>query len=472
MKETMKTLALIAIASLGWLTPALGADAGRPNILFIFADDWGWGDLSCHGHPYVRTPNIDRLAREGTDFHRFTVASGVCSPSRTAVMTGHFPARYNIDGHFAWVPSNARRNMPDWLDTDSLTLPRLLQQAGYATAHYGKWHLANDMIPDSPSPGVYGYDHFGAFNCSGEQMPVHEDSANAIRFIENSHRTGKPFFINLWIHEPHTPFHVIPKYRWRFRKSDLEEPDEIYASVLSHADDRIGEVLDALDRLSLTDNTLVIFSSDNGPARGRAGAELSLTYDTATGAGFGSAASKGITAGRKGYKASLFEGGINVPFIARWPGKIAAGEVNQRSMISAVDLLPTFCEIAGATLPASYRPDGISQLRQLMGDESDGRSHPLFWKMKGRGRPGQADSFHWVEYCIVHRNWKMVSNEDSSYVELYDIVSDAYEKEDVKESHPDVVSELTEMLQNWKSTLPASPDPKNFSSLRKSEPGQ
>ena len=134
----------------GW---APAADA-NPNIVFIFADDWGWGDLGCHGHPYLRTPNIDRLAREGTDFHRFTVASGVCSPSRTAVMTGHFPARYNIDGHFAWVPSNARRNMPDWLDTDCITLPRLLQGAGYATAHFGKWHLANDMIPDSPSPSA------------------------------------------------------------------------------------------------------------------------------------------------------------------------------------------------------------------------------------------------------------------------------------------------------------------------------
>ena len=95
----------------------IGKAAERPNIVFIFADDWGWGDLSCHGHPYVKTPNIDRLAKEGTDFHRFTVASGVCSPSRTAVITGHFPARYNIDGHFAWVSSNARRNMPDWLDT-------------------------------------------------------------------------------------------------------------------------------------------------------------------------------------------------------------------------------------------------------------------------------------------------------------------------------------------------------------------
>ena len=132
------------------------AEKTTPNIVFIFADDWGWGDLGCHGHPYLKTPNIDRLAKEGTDFHRFTVASGVCSPSRTAVMTGHFPARYNIDGHFAWVPSNQRRNMPDWLDTKAPLLPKFLKKAGYSTAHYGKWHLANDMIPDAPFLTEYG----------------------------------------------------------------------------------------------------------------------------------------------------------------------------------------------------------------------------------------------------------------------------------------------------------------------------
>ena len=280
----MKSSCLVAIALVCLLTSFAAADSPRPNIVFIFADDWGWGDLSCHGHPYVKTPNIDRLAREGTDFHRFTVASGVCSPSRTAVMTGHFPARYNIDGHFAWVPSNAKRNMPDWLDTDTVTLPRLLQGAGYATAHFGKWHLANDMIPDSPSPGEYGYDAYGAFNCSGEQMPVHEDAEHAIEFIQKSHQADQPFFVNLWIHEPHTPFHVLPKYRWRFRDSGLDENDEIYAAVLSHADDRIGEVLETLDRLDLVDNTLVIFSSDNGPARSRPGTPLALSYDTATGA--------------------------------------------------------------------------------------------------------------------------------------------------------------------------------------------
>jgi hypothetical protein len=158
----------------------LGFAAQRPNILFIFADDWGWGDLSCHGHPYVKTPNIDRLAKEGTDFHRFTVASGVCSPSRTGVMTGHFPARYNIDGHFAWVPSNTKRGMPDWLDPSAVTIPKLLQKAGYATAHYGKWHLANDMIPDSPTPAEYGYDEYGA-NARPRRRHAHQRLHRKIR---------------------------------------------------------------------------------------------------------------------------------------------------------------------------------------------------------------------------------------------------------------------------------------------------
>jgi len=285
----MKLTTLLFFCLLG-LAQLLSA---KTNIVFIFADDWGWGDLSCHGHPYVKTPNIDRLAKEGTDFTRFTVASGVCSPSRTAVMTGHFPARYNIDGHFAWVPSNAKRGMPDWLDTEAPSLPRMLQKAGYRTAHFGKWHLANNMIPDSPVPSAYGYDAYGAFNCAGEQMPVHEDAMHATKFIRSAHKEGKPFFVNLWLHEPHTPFHTVPKYEWRFRHLE-NEADRIYASVLSHADDRIGEILDTLDDLGLAEDTLVIFSSDNGPARASNPTELSLMYDTATGAGWGIRASKAL----------------------------------------------------------------------------------------------------------------------------------------------------------------------------------
>ncbi|KAA5539187.1 sulfatase-like hydrolase/transferase [Roseiconus nitratireducens] len=441
--------------------------AERPNILLILADDWGWGDLGCHGHPYVKTPNIDRLAKEGTDFYRFTVASGVCSPSRTAIMTGHFPARYNIDGHFAWVPSNAKRGMPDWLSPQAPLLPRFLQQVGYATAHFGKWHLSNDMIPDSPLPSEYGYDRYDAFNCAGEQMPVHADAENAIAFIEECHRHDKPFFINVWMHEPHTPFHVVPKYRWRFQ--DLPERDNIYASVLSHADDRIGELLKTLDRLRLADDTLVIFSSDNGPARAARPTELELMYDTATGAGFGIAASKGTTGGRKGYKAALFEGGIGVPFIARWPGKIAAGKVDRTSMISAVDLLPTFCELAGAELPLDYQPDGISQVKALTGTQTSTREKPLFWRMQSAWPIPRAKPYHWASYAIVHGQWKMLTNRAGDYRELYNLADDPLEQKDLSKMHPDVTRRLQSEIESWQATLPESPSGGVFSELRTTE---
>lgn len=457
-------LTLLALTSFVSAQDAKVPEA-KPNILFIFSDDWGWGDLGCHGHPYVKTPNIDKLAAEGTDFHKFTVASGVCSPSRAAVLTGHFPARYAIDGHFAWVPSNAKRGMPDWLSPDGPLLPRMLQKAGYATAHYGKWHISNNMIPDSPLPSAYGYDEYGAFNCAGEQMPVHEDSKHAIKFIEKSNAAGKPFFINLWVHEPHTPFHTVPKFRWRFR--DLAEADNIYASVLSHADDRIGEVLDCLDELKIADNTLVIFSSDNGPARGGANAALTLQHDTATGVGYGIGAAKGITGGRKGYKGALFEGGIGVPFIVRWPGKVAAGKVDATSLISAVDLLPTFVEIAGGELPSDYKPDGLSQVKVLKGEAFTKREKPLFWKIGAKARNAKSKSDHWVAYAVVDQQWKLVTTKDMDYIELYDIVADTYEKNDLKKANPEVVAKMTKLLRDWQATLPTEPDPKCFSIERK-----
>jgi len=470
MKANWIQTSLLGIAAVVVIHVSVGsgsivpAHPKQPNILFIFADDWGWGDLGCHGHPYIKTPSIDRLASEGTDFHRFTVACGVCSPSRTAVMTGHFPARYNINGHFAWAKQNARRNMPDWLDPKAPLLSRFLQEGGYATAHFGKWHLSNNMIPDSPLPLEYGFDAYGAFNCAGEQMPVHEDARNAIAFIEKAHREGNAFFINLWLHEPHTPFHTLPKYRWRFQH--LEEADNIYASVLSHADDRIGEVLDALDRLGLTENTLVIFSSDNGPARAALPTEPQLMYDTATGAGYGIGAAKGVTGGRRGYKAALFEGGIGVPFIARWPGKIAAGKVDDTSLFSAVDLLPTFCQVAGVKLPSSYTPDGVSQMSTLLGKGKSKREKPLFWKYDSPWPAHKNTPDHWVSYAIVDQNWKLVANRDANYMELYDISTDPYEKHDLKEEQPDVAKELLKKLAKWKESLPIEPDKRLFSTER------
>ncbi|MEK6238114.1 MAG: sulfatase-like hydrolase/transferase, partial [Planctomycetales bacterium] len=275
---------------------AAAADA-KPNIVFILADDWGWGDLGRHGHPYLKTPHLDQLARDGTEFYQFTVASGVCSPSRAALMTGQFPARHGIHGHFATVESHVKRGMPDWLDPKTVTLPRLLNKAGYATAHYGKWHLTNIMVPDAPLPLAYGYDDYGAFNCSGKQMPVHDDVPRAIKFIEKNAAINKPFFINLWIHEPHTPHYPRPEFLKKFAR--LKEPDQVYAAVLAHADARIGELLQTLDRLKIADNTLVIFTSDNGPEN--TGARRNVDDDS-TGPGLGTFASVGVTGGHRGRK--------------------------------------------------------------------------------------------------------------------------------------------------------------------------
>ena len=462
LESSIKAILVSLVFSISTFFHAAAAE--KPNILFIFTDDWGWGDLSCHDHPYIKTPNIDRIAKEGTDFQRFTVASGVCSPSRTAVMTGHFPARYKIDGHFAWPKDNARRGMPDWLSPKAPLLPRMLQKAGYLTAHYGKWHLANDMIPDSPLPSEYGYDDYGAYNCAGEQMPVHDDVARSIAFIKEAKQKDKPFFINLWMHEPHTPFHVLPKYRHWF--PDLEEADNIYAATLAHADDRIGALLRTLDDLNLADNTLVIFSSDNGPARAIGNKVPKLFYDTATGAGYDTAAAKGVTGGRKAYKGALMEGGIGVPFLARWPGKIAEGAVDDTSLISAVDLLPTFCELAGASLPKGYKPDGLSQVDVLMGKAKNKRQKPLFWKIRAPWPADKKQPDHWVSYAIVDQQWKLVANEDGSYFELYDIATDPYEAKDLKNEHPEVVEGLQATLAGWKKQLPGKPDESCFSKHR------
>ena len=199
-----------------------------------------------------------------------------------------------------------------------------------------------------------------------------------------------------------------------------------------------------------------------GPARGSENAKLDLQYDTATGAGWGIAASKGITAGRKGYKASLFEGGINVPFIARWPGKVPAGKSDNASLISAVDLLPTFCELAGATLPDGYKPDGISQVEALKGKSSATRTKPLFWKM-GSGKDSE---FHWANYAVVDQQWKLLTTTDGKRLELYDIAADPLEAKDLATEKPEIVMELITKLDAWKATLPEKPSGEVFSAER------
>ncbi len=434
--------------------------AEKPNIVFIFADDWGWGDLGCHGHPYLKTPNIDRLAAEGTEFYQFTVASGVCSPSRAAVLTGHFPARHAIHGHFATVESHVKRDMPDWLGPKAVLLPRLLKQAGYATAHFGKWHLTNIMVPDAPLPTEYGYDAYGAFNCSGPQMPVHDDVRLAIDFIQQSHAARRPFFVNLWIHEPHTPHYPLPEYLKQFAHLN-DEAKEIYAAVLAHADARIGELLAVLERLDLTDDTFVIFSSDNGPENTGSPSRRSVN-DESTGPGLGTFASVGTTGGHRGRKRSLLQGGIGVPFIARWPGKIATGKIDDTTPITAVDLLPTFCDIAGVELPTGYVPDGVNQLPALLGTARSQRTEPIFWKWQTASRRGD----NWPALAVREGSWKLLLGKEANRVELFRFPSDRIEKTNLRDEHPDEVRRLIALIDAWKKTLPAEPDKDCFSGQR------
>jgi len=220
----------LALASLG-IAPAQAltdAPRPRPNIVFIFADDWGWGDLSCHGNEWLATPHLDRLASEGIDFPQFNVLNPVCSPSRVAVMTGHFPARYCIHEHFASPEQNRRRGMPDWLDAKAPTVPRLLQQAGYRTAHFGKWHLTNRETTGAPQPEAYGYDEARVFN-GGAEWPAASLQATAddtVAFIAAN--AGRPFFVNVWLHEPHTPHVPTPASLEKWKH--LPERQRVYAA--------------------------------------------------------------------------------------------------------------------------------------------------------------------------------------------------------------------------------------------------
>jgi arylsulfatase A-like enzyme len=226
-------------------------------------------------------------------------------------------------------------------------------------------------------------------------------------------------------------------------------------------------VLAAIDRLELTENTLVIFSSDNGPARAARPTELKLMYDTATGAGFGIAASKGVTGGRRGYKAALFEGGIGVPFIARWPGRIAAGAIDDQTLLSAVDLLPTFCELAGVSLPEGYKPDGISQTRALFGQPYPTRAKPLFWKAEAPWPAPKDRPDHWGAWAVVADRWKLIASRDLQHVALFDLVSDPLEANDLVADESAAVARLRDQLVAWQQTLPAAPQGAVFSNLRK-----
>ncbi len=449
--------ALLGGASAAKLTAA--APAARPNVVFIFADDWGWGDLSSHGHPWLKTPHLDRLASEGIDFQQFNVLNPVCSPSRAAAMTGRFPSQFSIHQHFATPAQNLERGMPDWLDPKAPNVARFFHEAGYRTGHFGKWHLTSRNIHSAPAPTAYGFDEFAVFNggAGTESAGLHDTPANAVKFIL-AHQ-DRPFFLNVWLHESHLPH--VPTQASLDKWKHLDERQRVYAAVITDGDNAVGRVLDALKTAGVDQNTLVLFSTDNGPES--TGTEKEMGPNTPE-RGYGGYYSIGSTGGLRGRKRSLFEGGVRVPFIVRWPGHAPAGAKNDTTVFTAVDLLPTLCAAAGIALPGSYAGDGENLLAAFNGQPLT-RTRPIFWKWTGKA----AEPDWWPRLAVREGEWKLALTDDARRVELHRLDADRTESADVAKDHPDLVARLSARVLAWAKTLPAQPDPACISAADRAE---
>jgi len=430
----------------------------KPNIVFILTDDMGCGDLSVCGGTQGETPNIDRLAREGTQFSQFHVAAPICSPSRAAFATGLFPGRVRVNSYLHARQGNRECEQANWLDPKWPTLARTLKQDGYATAHFGKWHLGGGRdVQNAPEPAAYGFDEYH-LNCEGIG-PRFENFGNAqtstlntadgkkyfrydftkywvdrsLDFIRR-HKAG-PFYLELWPQDVHTPWTPGREALARTAQPGLSPAQHNLRAVLNEYDRQIGRFLDGLRDMGLEKNTIVVFSSDNGP---------DPSFDHAR------------TLGQRGMKKSLYEGGSHEPFFVRWPEKIPAGKVNSSTELAAVDCFPTLCTLAGVRMPDGAELDGEDMSRAWLGGDGV-RTKPLFWEY-GRN----ATSYIYPEdpydkspnVAVRDGKWKLLVQADGSGTELFDLSTDPNETKNVAGEHPDVIKRLAAAALDWRKSLP------------------
>lgn len=450
-------LSLVMLAALDGTTSA--AAPPRPNILFLYADDLGYGDLHCYGHPRAVTPRLDRLAAEGTRYTQFYVSHCVCSPTRASAITGQYPSRHRIFAHLAQLEANTTRNMPHWLDVAAPSYPRAMQKAGYRTAHFGKWHLGGGSgayrdgklyinHPDAPPVSAYGFDVVRAtygnsptwreaepVNAPHEIYPYNDEGwctwssraigASTIEFLADHAKRPQtqPFLAHVWFKDVHTPMTPTPEMRAGFE--DIPEPMQTHLAMLQFLDSQIGRILDRLDELGLAENTLVLFSSDNGAADKRGGSNGSL----------------------RGWKWNLYEGGIRVPLIVRWPGHVPPGRVDETSVINICDFAPTFCRLAGASMESGGgEGDGVDMTDALLGKPFV-RSRPMFWHHPTGSTRGP-------HLAVRDGDWKLLINPDGSETALYDLASDVGEQTNLAAAKPEVVDRLRSQVFVWYETLP------------------
>jgi arylsulfatase A-like enzyme len=446
----MRFSVVVAILLFVLAVPIFAAAGDRPNIIFILADDLGPGDIASYGGNLVPTPNIDRVAAEGIRFEKYYVASPVCSPSRCALITGQFPARWRITSYLAEKARNRGAEMANFLDPQAPSLPRTLHEAGYRTAHFGKWHLGGGRdVTDAPKFAAYGYDeHAGTY-----ESPEPDPEITATNWIwspkdkyKRWERTAffvdktldflgrnkkSPCFVNVWLDDVHTPW--IPNASAQEEKAP--NVGKNLKPVLVEMDRQIGRLMAGIKKLGLDHQTLVIFTSDNGPYPHLPGRTNSL----------------------RGCKFSLYEGGLRLPFIARWPGHIPVGETDSKTVISAVDVFPSLSKIAGANLPTGISFDGIDRSDALFGRPFESRGRPLTWEY-GRNekffpypkQPGDRSP----NLAIQDGRWKLLVNADGQGAELYDLANDPGEEKNVAKEHESETSRLRSAVLDWRRSLP------------------
>jgi N-acetylgalactosamine-6-sulfatase len=438
MKHTLTLITALLFAPLAALHAAA---ATKPNIVFIYADDWGWGDLACHGNTWQKTPNVDRLAQEGMSFRQFNVLSPVCSPSRVAATTGQFPARYSFLYALMSPEENRKIGQPDWLDPKAPTLFRFLKTAGYRTAHVGKWHMGKDA---NTQMSAYGVDVSTVYHGPGPQLSKRTVGEHAVKTIEEL-KQRQPFYLNVWIPQTHRA--IQPGQASMDLFKELDPQRQAYAAWIYEGDQIVGRVLDALRKAGMEQNTIVIFSSDNGPAgrEWKPDASPSTTGDGAAKKVNDRDLSVGSTGGLRGRKGTLFEGGVRTPFIVRWPGQVPANTTNETTVLTAVDLLPTLCAAAGAVLPDDYRGDGENLIEAWQG-KAISRTKPIFWKVQ-------------AGFAMRDGEWKLFADTKGKQVELYNVVQDRAETKELSQQHPEVIARMTQALNAWKETLPKTPNP-------------
>lgn len=441
---------------------AFTAGPERPNILVVFVDDLGWGDVECYGGAEVPTPNMDRLAMEGIRFTQFYTASPICSASRCGLLTGQYPARWRITSFLQTKAGNRICEQADFLDPHAPSYVRTFKNAGYATAHVGKWHLGGGRdVTDAPKFAAYGYDiGFGTYESpepaaplglkstpwseqiEPQQVPRHDRTrwmVDATLDFAKQH-AREPWLVNLWLDDVHTPYRPSDEER---SKAGQGTGTVEYRAVLRETDRQLGRLFDGLRAMQLEANTLVILAGDNGP-------EPSFARKR--------------TAGLRGMKWSLYEGGIRTPLIVRWPTVVPAGGVNETTVVCAVDLFQTMCSLSGVPAPDATAFDG-EDLSAAFRGERRRRTRPLFWEYgrkpprpKGKGPrafpyPGEPDAKS-PNVAMREGDWKLLVNADGSGAELYDLGTDPNETRNLATEQPEVLQRLMRAALKWRRSVP------------------